>query len=76
MFYQGGYYKLENGELLEVQECDEGYDFSLYDAKVNLLDGGVLEAQEWLNEEFVMQEVLGLLGMESKKYEVVENFWL
>jgi hypothetical protein len=76
MFYQGGYYRLENGELLEVQECDEGYDFSLYDAKVNLLDGGVLEAQEWLNEEFVMQEVLGLLGMESKKYEVVENFWL
>lgn len=76
MFYQGGYYSLENGELLEVQECDEGYDFSLYDAKVNLLDGGVLEAQEWLNEEFVMQEVLGLLGMESKKYEVVENFWL
>ena len=76
MFYQGGYYRLENGELLEVQECDEGYDFSLYDGKVNLLDGGVLEAQEWLNEEFVMQEVLGLLGMESKKYEVVENFWL
>lgn len=76
MFYQGGYYRLENGELLEVQECDEGYDFSLYDAKVNLLDGGVLEAQEWLKEEFVMQEVLGLLGMESKKYEVVENFWL
>ena len=76
MFYQGGYYRLENGELLEVQECDEGYDFSLYDAKVNLLDGGVLEAREWLNEEFVMQEVLGLLGMESKKYEVVENFWL
>lgn len=76
MFYQGDYYRLENGELLEVQECDEGYDFSLYDAKVNLLDGGVLEAQEWLNEEFVMQEVLGLLGMESKKYEVVENFWL
>ena len=76
MFYQGGYYRLENGELLEVQECDEGYDFSLYDAKVNLLDGGVLEAQEWLNEEFVMQGVLGLLGMESKKYEVVENFWL
>ena len=76
MFYQGGYYRLENGELLEVQECDEGYDFSLYDAKVNLLDGGVLEAQEWLKEEFVMQEVLGLLGMESKKYEIVENFWL
>ena len=76
MFYQGGYYRLENGELLEVQECDEGYDFSLYDAKVNLLDGGDLEAQEWLKEEFVMQEVLGLLGMESKKYEVVENFWL
>ena len=76
MFYQGGYYRLENGELLEVQECDEGYDFSLYDAKVNLLDGGVLETQEWLKEEFVMQEVLGLLGMESMKCESVENFWL
>lgn len=76
MFYQGGYYSLENGELLEVQECDEGYDFSLYDAKVNLLDGGILESNDWLKEEFVMQEVLGLLGMESKKYEVVENFWL
>ena len=76
MFYQGGYYRLENGELLEVQECDEGYDFSLYDAEVNLLDGGVLETQEWLKEEFVMQEVLGLLGMESMKCESVENFWL
>lgn len=76
MFYQGDYYRLENGELLEVQECDEGYDFSLYDVKVNLLDGGVLETQEWLKEEFVMQEVLGLLGMESMKYEAVENFWL
>lgn len=76
MFYQGGYYRLENGELLEVQECDEGYDFSLYDAKVNLLDGGILESYDWLKEEYVIQEVLGLLGMESKKYEVVENFWL
>ena len=76
MFYQGGYYRLENERLLEVQECDEGYDFSVYDAEVNLLDGGVLEAQEWLNEEFVMQEVLGLLGMESMKCESVENFWL
>lgn len=76
MFYQDGYYRLENGELLEVQECDDGYDFSLYDAKVNLLDGGVLETQEWLKEEFVMREVLGLLGMESMKYEAVENFWL
>ena len=76
MFYQVGCYRLENGELLEVQECDEGYDFSLYDAKVNLLDGGVLETQEWLKEEFVMQEVLGLLGMESMKCESVENFWL
>ena len=76
MFYQVGCYRLENGELLEVQECDEGYDFSLYDAEVNLLDGGVLETQEWLKEEFVMQEVLGLLGMESMKCESVENFWL
>ena len=76
MIYQGGYYRLENGKLLEVQECDEGYDFSLYDAKVNLLDGGVLETQEWLKEEFVMQEVWGLLGMESMKYESVDNFWL
>ena len=76
MFYQDGYYRLENGELLEVQECDDGYDFSLYDAKVNLLDGGVLETQEWLKEEFVMREVLGLLGMESMKCESVENFWL
>ena len=76
MFYQGGYYRLENGKLLEVQECDKGYDFSLYAAKVNLMDGGILESYDWLKEEYVIQEVLGLLGMESKKYEVVENFWL
>ena len=76
MFYQGGYYRLENERLLEVQECDEGYDFSVYDAEVNLLDGGILESNDWLKEEYVIQEVLGLLGMESKKYEVVENFWL
>lgn len=76
MIYQGGYYRLENGKLLEVQECDEGYDFSVYDAEVNLLDGGILESDDWLKEEYVMQEVLGLLGMESMKCESVENFWL
>ena len=46
MFYQGDYYRLENGELLEVQECDEGYDFSLYDTQFNLLDGGILESND------------------------------
>ena len=76
MIYQGGYYRLENGKLLEVLECDEGYDFSVYDAEVNLLDGGILESDDWLKEEYVMQEVLGLLGMESMKCESVENFWL
>ena len=76
MIYQGGYYRLETGKLLEVQECDEGYDFSVYDAEVNLLDGGILESDDWLKEEYVMQEVLGLLGMESMKCESVENFWL
>lgn len=76
MIYQDGYYRLENGKLLEVQECDEGYDFSVYDAEVNLLDGGILESDDWLKEEYVMQEVLGLLGMESMKCESVENFWL
>lgn len=76
MFYQGGYYRLENGELLEVQECDEGYDFSLYDAKVNLLDGGVLESDEWLEECFVVKEVLTLLDIEDKRYEATDNFWI
>ena len=53
-----------------------GYDFSVYDAEVNLLDGGILESNDWLKEEYVIQEVLGLLGTERMKYESVENFWL
>ena len=57
-----------NGEII--------LDFSVYDAEVNLLDGGILESDDWLKEEYVMQEVLGLLGMESMKCESVENFWL
>ena len=75
MNYFGGYYKLENGNLLEVQECDEGYDFSLYDEAVNLLDGGVLESDEWLEECFVVKEVLTLLDIEEYEYETTDNFW-
>ena len=74
MNYFGGYYKLENGKLLEVQECDDGYDFSVYDAEVNLLDGGVLESDEWLEECFVVKEVLTLLDIEECEYETIDSF--
>ena len=76
MNYFGGYYKLENGKLLEVQECDDGYDFSVYDAEVNLLDGGVLESDEWLEECFVVKEVLTLLDIEECEYETIDSFWM
>ena len=74
MNYFGGYYKLENGKLLEVQECDDGYDFSVYDAEVNLLDGGVLESDEWLEECFAVKEVLTLLDIEECEYETIDSF--
>lgn len=36
------YYLTSQGHHMIVQECDEGYDFTLYDNNDNLIDGGVL----------------------------------
>ena len=76
MFYQDGYYLLENGQFLEVHECDDGYDFTIYNKNFDEVDGGVLMSQEWLTESYVVREVLALLVMESIAYEPVENFWI
>ena len=72
--YQGGYYKVGDEYYLEVFDCQDGYEFTLYDAQFNEIDGGILESEDWLEEDFVVKESVGLAGCESIDYEITENF--
>ena len=36
-------YRLSNGTILSFQECDDGFDYTIYNSEGLLLDGGVLE---------------------------------
>ena len=64
--YRGGIYKTVQGNMLEVHECDDGYDFTLTDKSSNDIDGGILEGDEWLAEEFVLYEALALIDHEDE----------
>lgn len=64
--YRGGLYMTVKGNLLEVQETWEGYDFTLSDKDSEVIDGGVLEGDEWLAEEFVLYEALALIDHEDE----------
>lgn len=64
--YRGGIYKTVKGKLLEVNECDDGYDFTLTGRDHKEIDGGVLEGDEWLSEDFVLYEALSLIDHEDE----------
>ena len=46
---------LNGYSYLHVQPCDTGWDYSFYDAEMNLIDGGLLEDPEMSQFEAVRQ---------------------
>ena len=54
-------FALDNGNILFIQTCDSGYDYTLYDADKKALDGGQLDAPG-LTLPDAGQEALNLLG--------------
>lgn len=55
-------YKLKDtNRYIEYHGNDEGYDFTLYDSKGNPIDGGVLETDNFLEQEKIFREITGFL---------------
>lgn len=72
--FDGGFYEVNDTFLLEIHECDEGYDFSLYNKEsLHLIDGGILESKDWLEEDFTVKECLKMLDITVKEYSEVEE---
>lgn len=63
-------FALDNGNILFIQTCDSGYDYTLYDADKKALDGGQLDASG-LTLPDVGQEALNLLGQTTTVSEVL-----
>ena len=63
-------FALDNGNILFIQTCDSGYDYTLYDADKKALDGGQLDAPG-LTLPDAGQEALNLLGQTAPVSEVL-----
>ena len=63
-------FALDNGNILFIQTCDSGYDYTLYDADNKALDGGQLDAPG-LTLSDAGQEALNLLGQTAPVSEVL-----
>ena len=63
-------FALDNGNILFIQTCDSGYDYTLYDADKKALDGGQLDAPS-LTLPDAGQEALNLLGQTAPLSEVL-----
>lgn len=46
---------INNMYYLEINECELGYDFYLYDLNKKVIDGGLLEADVLLDEIIIFQ---------------------
>lgn len=55
MNYYGGNYLINNMYYLEINECELGYDFYLYDLNKKVIDGGLLGADVLLDEIIIFQ---------------------
>lgn len=73
--YRGGFYKMRNGDYMEISDCDDGYDFTVYGPDGKELDGGILESDDWLEEAYVVTECIALAGYENATYELTENIF-
>lgn len=63
-------WKLENSWILAMQTCDSGYDYTLYNAEYQMIDGGQLDMPE-LSMEEARTEILNSFQLSSKKIEPV-----
>ncbi|WP_155951052.1 LPD16 domain-containing protein [Pseudobutyrivibrio sp. MD2005] len=53
-------------KYLSIQKCDEGYDYTFYDANYHGLDGGVIENKD-VQISIVVAEVIAAEGLRSTK---------
>lgn len=60
--YEGGLYITSQGFLFDVFDCDMGYHLSLFNSDLEEIDGGLLETDDWEEENFVVTEGLALCG--------------
>ena len=63
-------WKLENSWILAMQTCDSGYDYTLYNAEYQMIDGGQLDMPE-LSMEEARTEILNSFQLSSNKIEPV-----
>lgn len=63
-------YRLDDKQYLYIQQYDEGYDYTLYDADMKELDGGQLDNMT-LNMEQARNEILSLHDMRPERIEAI-----
>ena len=73
MNYYGGNYLINNMYYLEINECELGYDFYLYDLNKKAIDGGLLEAYVLLDELYVIKSCLEFVDVMYENHEKVEE---
>lgn len=66
--YEGGLYITSQGFLFDVFDCDMGYHLSLFNSDLEEIDGGLLETDDWEEENFVVTEGLALCGCIDTKW--------
>lgn len=77
-------YKLSNGQFFHFHECEDGFDYTVYDRNGLLIDGGILEYDLRFssNEEKVLKalatftEIPQLLGDDKVEIDesIIEEF--
>lgn len=55
-FESGSLFLVNNDEMIFIQECDDGWDFTLYEPwSMNALDGGQLDRPDMTKEEAIRE---------------------
>lgn len=63
-------WKVGNDRILAVQTYDDGYDFTLFDADYNEIDGGQIDNPEMTMIE-IRQDILESFGLEQRELRVM-----
>ena len=73
--YEGGLYITDHGFVFDVFDCDMGYHLSLFNSDFEEMDGGLLETDDWEEENFVVTEGLAVCGcINTQWWEVNHTF--
>ena len=65
-------YEVRKGQFLFIQDCDTGYDYTLYNEDGKLIDGGQLNAPD-LGIEAVRDEILSLFDLPSCSHNLLKD---